>query len=101
MPIYKLNKMNFQHTQETTAIITSVVPFGQEPVQMLYTSLPLSSLPLHLLGGKHTHKIYTIGFAKHHKVIHLPCKLPLAIHMQHVMITITVHSLKTLVVQQQ
>jgi len=44
MPIYKLNKMSFQHTQETPANITSVVPFGQELVQMLYTSLPLSSL---------------------------------------------------------
>jgi hypothetical protein len=75
-----------------------VVPFGQEPVQMLYTSLPLSSLPLHLLGGQHTHKIYIVGFAKHHEVIHLPCKLPLAIHMQHAMITITFHSLNTLVV---
>jgi hypothetical protein len=31
--------------------ITSVVPFDLEPIQMLYTSLPLSSLPLHLLGG--------------------------------------------------
>jgi hypothetical protein len=42
--------MNFQHTQETPANITSVVPFGQKPVQMLYTSLPFSSLPLQLLG---------------------------------------------------
>jgi len=65
---------------------------------MLYTSLPLSSLPLHLLGGKQTHKIYTVGFEKHREVIHLPCKLPLAIHVQHAMITITLHSLNTLVV---
>jgi len=65
------------------------------------TSLPLSSLPLHTSGEKHTHKIYTVGFAKHHEVIHLPCKLPLAIHMQHAMITITLHSLNNLVVQQQ
>jgi len=43
MPIYKLNKMNFQHTQEILPSITSVVPFGQEPIQMLYTTLPLSS----------------------------------------------------------
>jgi len=28
-----------------------VVPFGQELVQMLYTTKPLSSLPLHLSGG--------------------------------------------------
>jgi hypothetical protein len=55
---------------------------------MLYISLPLSSLPLHLSGGKHTHKIYIVGFVKQHDVIHLPCKLPLAIHMQHAMITI-------------
>jgi hypothetical protein len=48
MPIYKLNNMNFQHTQEILATITRVVPFGQEPIQMLYTSLPLSSLHLHL-----------------------------------------------------
>jgi hypothetical protein len=46
-----MNKLNFQHTQETLANIIGVVPFGQEPIQMLYTSLPLSSLPLHLLGG--------------------------------------------------
>jgi hypothetical protein len=38
MPIYKLNKMNFQHTQETLISITDVVPFGQELVQMLYTT---------------------------------------------------------------
>jgi hypothetical protein len=50
MAIYKLNKMNFQQTQETLASITSVVPFGQEHVQMLYTSM-LSSLPLHLSRG--------------------------------------------------
>jgi hypothetical protein len=65
---------------------------------MLYISLPLSSLPLHLSGGKHTHKIYIVGFVKQHDVIHLPCKLPLAIHMQHAMITITLHSLNTLIV---
>jgi hypothetical protein len=51
MPIYKLSKINFQHTQETLINITGVVPFGQKHVQMLYTSLPLSSLPLHLSGG--------------------------------------------------
>jgi hypothetical protein len=51
VPIYKLNKMKTQHTQEIPTNITGVVLFGQEPVQMLYTSLPLSSLPLHLLGG--------------------------------------------------
>jgi hypothetical protein len=51
MPIYKLNKMNFQHTQKTLTNITGVVPFGQEPIQMLYTTLPLSSLPLHSSGG--------------------------------------------------
>jgi hypothetical protein len=51
VPIYKLNKMNFQHAEKTPTNITSVVPFGQEPVQMLYTPLPLSSLPLHLSGG--------------------------------------------------
>jgi len=28
-----------------------VVPFGQELVQMLYTTQPLSSLPLHLSRG--------------------------------------------------
>jgi hypothetical protein len=50
MPIYKLNKKNFQHTQETLTNI-SVVFFGQEFVQMLYTTQPLSSLPLHLSGG--------------------------------------------------
>ncbi len=44
-------KMNFQHTQKTLINITSVVPFGQELVQMLYTTKPLSSLPLHLSGG--------------------------------------------------
>jgi hypothetical protein len=43
--------MNFQHTQETLTINTSVVPFGQEPVQMIYTTLPFSSLPLHLSRG--------------------------------------------------
>jgi len=32
--------MNFQHTQKTPANIIGVVPFGQEPIQMLYTSLP-------------------------------------------------------------
>ncbi len=47
MPIYKL----YKHTQKIPTNITSVVPFGQEPIQMLYTSLPFSSLPLHLLGG--------------------------------------------------
>jgi hypothetical protein len=47
MPIYKL----YKHTQKIPTNIISVVPFGQEPIQMLYTSLPLSSLPLHLLGG--------------------------------------------------
>jgi hypothetical protein len=39
------------NTQKTPISINGVVPFGQEPIQMLYTSLPLSSLPLHLLGG--------------------------------------------------
>jgi len=43
--------MNFQHTQEILAIIIGVVSFGQEHVQMLYTSLSFSSLPLHLSGG--------------------------------------------------
>jgi len=38
MPIYKFNKMNFQHTQETLTNITVMVPFGQELVQMLYTT---------------------------------------------------------------
>jgi hypothetical protein len=28
VPIYKLNKINFQQTQETPGSITSVVPFG-------------------------------------------------------------------------
>jgi hypothetical protein len=28
VPIYKLNKMNFQHTQETLTNITGMVPFG-------------------------------------------------------------------------
>jgi hypothetical protein len=51
MPIYKLNKMNFQHTQKAPTNIIGVVPFGQEPIQMLYTSLPLSSLPSHLSRG--------------------------------------------------
>jgi hypothetical protein len=51
MPIYKLNKMNFQHTQETLTSITGMVPFGQEFVQMLYTKQPFFSLPLHLLRG--------------------------------------------------
>jgi hypothetical protein len=51
VPIYKLNKMNFQHTQETLTNITGLVPFGQELVQMLYTTQPLSSLPLHLSRG--------------------------------------------------
>jgi hypothetical protein len=89
-------------TQETPASITGVIPFGQEPVQMLYNlTAPFLLTFLHLSGVKQTHKIYTIGFAKHHEVIHLPCKLPLAIHMQHAMITITLHSLNTLVVQQQ
>ncbi len=50
MPIYKLNKRNFQHTQETLTSITGVVPFGHEFIQMLYTTQPLSSLPLHLSG---------------------------------------------------
>jgi hypothetical protein len=43
--------MNFQYTQETLTIIIGVVFFGQKLVQMLYTTQPLSSLPLHLLGG--------------------------------------------------
>ncbi len=50
MPIYKLYNMNFQHIEETPTNIIGVVPFGQEPIQMLYTSLPFSSLPLHLSG---------------------------------------------------
>jgi hypothetical protein len=45
VPIYKL----YKHTHKIPTNITGVVPFGQEPIQMLYTSLPLSSLPLHLL----------------------------------------------------
>jgi hypothetical protein len=51
VPIYKLNIRNFQHTQETLTNITGVVPFGQELVQMLYTTQSFSSLPLHLSGG--------------------------------------------------
>jgi hypothetical protein len=47
VPIYKL----YQHTQKIATSIIGVVPFGQEPIRMLYTSLPLSSLPLHLLGS--------------------------------------------------
>jgi hypothetical protein len=47
LPIYKL----YKHTQKIPTNITSVVLFGQEAIQMLYTSLPLSSLPLHLLGS--------------------------------------------------
>ncbi len=43
--------MNFQHTQEILTSITSVVPFNQELVQMLYTTQPISSLPLHLSRG--------------------------------------------------
>ncbi len=43
--------MNFQHTQETLTNITDVVSFGEEHVQMLYTTLPLSSLPLLLSRG--------------------------------------------------
>ncbi len=45
MPIYKL----YKHTQKNPTNITGVVPFGQEPIQMLYTSLPFFSLPLYLL----------------------------------------------------
>ncbi len=46
-----MNKKNFQHTQKTVTSITSVVFLGQELVQMLYITQPLSSLPLHLSGG--------------------------------------------------
>ncbi len=46
-----MNKKNFQHTQKILTSITSVVLFGQELVQMLYTIQPLSSLPLHLSRG--------------------------------------------------
>jgi hypothetical protein len=42
---------NYINTQKIPTSITGVVPFSQEPIQMLYTSLPLSSLPLHLLGS--------------------------------------------------
>jgi hypothetical protein len=37
--------------KKTPTNIIGVVPFDQEFIQMLYTSLPFSSLPLHLLGG--------------------------------------------------
>jgi hypothetical protein len=90
--------MNFQHSQETPASITGVVHFHQEHVQMLY-NLTAPFFLTFAFQVESTHKIYTIGFAKHHQVIHPPCKLPLAIHMQHAMITL--HSLNTLVVQQQ
>ncbi len=46
-----MNKKKFQHTQEILTSITGVVLFGQELVQMLCTTQPLSSLPLHLSGG--------------------------------------------------
>jgi hypothetical protein len=47
VPIYKL----YKHTQKIPTSITGVVPFGQEPIQMFYTSLSLSFSPLHLLRG--------------------------------------------------
>jgi len=47
VPIYKL----YKHTQKIPTNIIGVVPFGQEPIQMFYTSLSLSSSPLHLLRG--------------------------------------------------
>jgi hypothetical protein len=37
VPIYKL----YKHTEKIPTNIIGVVPFGQEPIQMLYTSLPL------------------------------------------------------------